>query len=157
MQTWNSINQSMYTGNRIVHVAPFQDQNVYKPIKCNNWSLLGLQNEPYWGKIHWELAEISHQSRPSHSERGLVAKNGWLMWLVYHDIRNAWANLHDTFRGSWGRVGDCPRPRKKLVQSLLIFFFFFLNQFYLSTCNLTLSDARQPAQLWGLTFCDISS
>ena len=31
---------------------------------------------------------------------------------VYNDLRNSWANLRQTFRDCWGKVGDCPRQNK---------------------------------------------
>ena len=61
------------------------------------------------------------------ASEALVAQNGWLMWGVYHDLRNGWTNLCETFRDSWEKVGDCPRQRKNLVWSLLKKFLFKAN------------------------------
>ena len=54
------------------------------------------------------------------------------MWLVYHDLRNDWANLRQTFRDCWGQAGARPRPKKN---SKIFFFSFFLG-----ICDLTLSN-----------------
>ena len=59
------------------------------------------------------------------------------MWLVYHDLRNDWANLRQTFRDCCGQAGDCPRPKK--IHNVNVEFIFFFS-FFLSTCNLTPSD-----------------
>ena len=50
------------------------------------------------------------------------------MWLAYHDLSNAWANLRQTFRDCWGQVGGCPRPKK--IQSVDIEKIFFCPFFF---------------------------
>ena len=71
------------------------------------------------------------------------------MWLVYHDLSNAWANLHKIFRDCCGQVGDCPRPKKIKILKLRIFFYleFFFSvlvpePYMISACVTTLSALR---------------
>ena len=74
------------------------------------------------------------------------------MWLAYHDLSNAWANLHKTSRDCCGQVGDCPRPKK--IQNFESETFFILGKkfsvlvpepYLISACVTTLSALRTVA------------
>ena len=72
------------------------------------------------------------------------------MWLVYHDLRNDWANLRQTFRDCWGQAVACPRPKR--IQNVDIEKIFFFS-FFPSICNLTLSDCFTHDDSLGFEDC----
>ena len=74
------------------------------------------------------------------------------MWLVYHDLSNAWANLHKTSRDCCGQVGDCPRP-KKIQNFASETFFYTWGKKILSSCTRTLSDLCMRDDSLGFEDC----